>query len=44
MNDKEIKETLRDIFIYIGVSLEWAEDATIRTYIERLITKCQENK
>jgi len=44
MKDKEIDKTLRDIFIYIGVSQEWARDATIKTYVERLIAKCKEIK
>ena len=38
--DRLIKSTLRDIFDYIGgINLEHVNDATLRTYLERLIKK-----
>ena len=41
--DREVRKTLRDIFRYIGVDISLAEDATLRTYLERLIRKVNED-
>jgi hypothetical protein len=36
----EIKKTLRDIFTYIGgIDLEYVNNATVQSYIERLIKR-----
>ena len=41
-NDIEIQKTLRDILEYIGgIDPKFASDATLRTYLERLIKSCQ---
>ena len=37
--DREIRETLRDIFEYLGIKIIHSEDATVRAYMERLIKK-----
>ena len=42
--DNEIRKTLEDICIYIGISTHWKDDATVRTYIERLIKKSLEKQ
>lgn len=39
--DKEIRKTLRDIFEYLGVDINNADDAQLRTYLEWLINKCK---
>ena len=41
--DKEIRKTLKNIFRHIGVETSWAHDATLRTFLERLIRKSQSN-
>lgn len=41
-NDQLIKETLRDIFTYIGVDIKYADDAQLQTYLEWLIKKSHE--
>ena len=39
--DKEIRRTLKRIFEHIGgIDLEYANNAHIRTELERLIRKC----
>ena len=37
--DNEIRETLKDIFSYIGVDMEYANNATVIKYVERLLDK-----
>jgi len=40
--DREIRKTLRDIFEYMGIDpKDWHNNATLRTYLELLIGKCQ---
>ena len=41
--DREVRKTLRDIFEYIGIDKSLANDATLRTYLERLIRKVNED-
>ena len=33
----EISKTLEDICIYIGIATHWKDEATLHTYLERLI-------
>ncbi len=42
--DREIRSTLRDIFSYIGIDENLSNDATVRTYMERLIRKLNESE
>lgn len=35
--DIKIRETLKDIFRYLGVDEDYSNDATVRTYVEHLI-------
>ena len=43
--DREIRSTLKDIFEYVGMDpKDWPADATLRTYLERLINRCKEDQ
>ena len=37
--EEDIKETLKDIFIFIGADLKYAEYAQLQSYLEGLIER-----
>ena len=37
--DTEIRKTLENILEYVGADLEFVNDATLQTYMERLLSK-----